>query len=76
MIKTITKQICDLCKNEVQTNEYCVPVYRAIFTDSNGYFTSERLDLCDKCIEKVTVIQGFGIFNNNKYKLRGKNELR
>lgn len=75
MKKTIVKEICDLCKNEVQTNEYFVPVYKRSFFDSKGYFTIEKLDLCDKCIEKVTVIQGFdGIFKSDKYELMNKNE--
>lgn len=67
MIKTITKEICDLCKEEVPTEKYTIPVYRTFDSTegklfySSKHFSNATLDLCDSCIDKITMVHSVGV---------------
>lgn len=77
MIKTIKKEICDLCGEEVPTSEVIVPTFRTFdSTDGRMMYSSkkylnEKIDLCDSCLEKITVIHSIGV-QCNEYKLDNK----
>lgn len=67
MIKTITKEICDLCKQEVPTQKHTIPVYRTFDSEegklyySSKQFHDETLDLCEECLEKITLVHSIGV---------------
>lgn len=77
MKKTITKEICDLCNKEVSTREFLVPTFRTFDSNdgrmiySSKKYLNETLDLCDECLEKVTVIHSVGV-QCHEYKYVGE----
>lgn len=67
MRKIVEIEICDLCKKETTTYPIRVPTYRT-FDANDGktfykkkQFGDEELDLCEECLEKVTVIHSVGV---------------
>lgn len=82
MKKTVTKEICDLCKKEVSTEEYIIPVYRS-YEKVNGktiyytkdQFSNEKLDICEECINEITFVRNIGV-ECNEYEIRPTYEYR
>lgn len=72
MTVVITKRICDVCKNEVKSvTEVDYPViFHTEQTEGKScspYISKQRLDLCDKCAEKVLMLHGWGAMGINRY---------
>ncbi len=75
--KTITVEICDLCGKETEIYEkISVPTYRTFDANdgqlhySKKHFYSEQLDLCEKCLEKISVVHSIGV-QCEKYEYKG-----
>ncbi len=83
MIKNIKVEICDLCDKELPTRKMKIPVYRTFdSTEGNKFYSSKRylnetLDLCDSCLEKITLVHSVGV-QCERYELErgGINEYR
>lgn len=67
MIKTIIQQVCDLCGEERPVKNFCIPTYRTFDSTegkmmySSKKYLNERLDLCDSCLEKITLVHSIGV---------------
>lgn len=67
MIKTIMKEICDLCGQEVPTRSFMIPTYRTFDSTegkimySSKQFFNDKLDLCEECLKKITVVHSIGV---------------
>ena len=61
----IEKCICDVCKKEVEkitTVNYPV-IFHTEETEGRScspYISKEKLDMCDECIERVLMLDGWG----------------
>ena len=69
--KTVTIFTCDLCGKEIKTKEVTLPV-RFTTEQTEGrptkpYITIDKMDLCDDCLSKVTVITAHGAQGHNEY---------
>ena len=74
MKTTIVKCFCDVCKTE--TEKLTEVVYPVIFhteqTEGRAcspYISKEKIELCDKCAEKVLMLHGFGAQGINSYSI-------
>lgn len=76
---TTTNYVCDFCKHEFKgrgcLKTIRVPVIFHTETDEGNpckpYLTTEVMDLCQECIEKIVVLQGSGCMGNNKFYIKG-----
>ena len=74
MIKNIKVEICDLCNEELPTRKITIPVYRTFDSTegkilySSKQYLNETLDLCDSCLEKITLVHSVGV-QCERYKL-------
>lgn len=81
MIKNIRVEVCDLCHKELPTKRLTIPVYRTFDSTegkifySSKRFQNETLDLCDSCLNKITLVHSVGVqCQRYELKLEGNNE--
>ncbi len=78
MRKTVEIEICDLCKKETKTEKMKVPTFRTFDANDGKTFYKEKqfgnepLDLCEECLEKITVIHSVGVMCNEYEYTGGK----
>lgn len=76
MKKTIEIEVCDLCGKEKETYNVETPTYRTFDADdgqmfySKKHYYSEKLDLCEECLEKISVVHSIGV-QCQKYEYTG-----
>lgn len=81
-VKEVVTKVCscDLCKNTVQDETHLtnlkIPV-KFLTEQTEGracepYFINKSFDLCELCLDKVTVVLGQGAQGYNDYWLRYK----
>lgn len=71
----LTKEIavCDICKSESNIISVNYPVF--FYTEQTEgrpvkpYISQQKLDLCDKCLRKVTKITATGAMGYNEYNI-------
>lgn len=72
--KIIKQTFCDICKNEAEVQSIKYPVIFHTEQDEGRtvkpYVSYETIDMCQECLHKALVIQGYGAQGVNHYEIR------
>lgn len=74
MKKTVEEYYCDICGDKAPVQEIIYPV--VFHTDQNDghgctpYISSEHLDVCNECLNKIICLDAWGLQGCNEYKIK------
>lgn len=80
VVKTVTTYVCDFCKHEFKDEDclknIALPVMFHTEQDEGNpckpYLITEIMDLCQKCIDKIVILQGKGCMGHNTFYIKEK----